>query len=56
MQIRVVGANTLDGPDGTPEHRAGKVFNLVSEAAVITPTIETEGKQAGGLYAFAEVQ
>ena len=56
MQIRVVSANTLDGPDGTPEHGAGEVFNLISEAAVITPTIETEGKQTGGLYAFIEVQ
>ena len=56
MQIRVISADTLDGSDGTPEHGAGEVFNLVSEAAVVAPTIETERKQTGGFFAFGEVQ
>ena len=57
MEISVVrSANTLDGSDRTPEHWAGEVLNLVSEAAVISLTIESERKETGGFYSVVVVQ
>ena len=56
MQISVVSADTLDGSDGTPEHGTGEVFNLVSEAAVIGSSIESERKETGGFYSVVVVQ
>ena len=50
MLISVVSANALDSSDGTPEDWAGEVFNLVSEAAVVASTIESEGKQTRSFY------
>ena len=58
MLISVVSAlrsSPLDSPYGAPEDGPGEVFNIISEAAVIGHTIESEGEDTGRLHAIPAV-
>ena len=54
--ISSIGSSTLHCPYRTPEDRPGEVLYLVHDAAVVTLSVESEGKQTGGLYAVSPVR
>ena len=49
-------SSTLHSPYRTPEDRPGEVLYLVHDAAVVALSVESEGKQTGGLYAVSLVR
>ena len=59
MCVRVVSSirsSTLNCPYRTPENRPCEVVNLVHDTGIVTLSVETEWKQAGGLYAVSRVR
>ena len=56
MCVSVVSSNTLHPPYRTPEDRPGEVLYLTHDAAVVNLSVESEGKQTGGLYAVSPVR
>ena len=54
--VSSIRSSTLHRPDRTAEHGPGKVGELVHDAGVVTHSVESEGKQTGGFYAFISVQ
>ena len=59
MSVSVVSStrsSTLDRPYRTPEDGPGEVLHLVHDAAALTHSVESEGKQTGGLYAVSPVR
>ena len=52
----VVTSNTLDCPYRTPEDGPAKIFYLLHYAAAVTLSVESEGKQTGGLYAVSPIR
>ena len=48
-------SSTPHCPYRTPEDRPGEVLYLVHDAAVVTLSVESEGKQTGGFYAIIKV-
>ena len=58
MSVGVVSStrsSTLHRTYRTPEDRPGEVLYLVHDAAVVTLSVESEGKQTGGLYAISQI-
>ena len=58
MSVGVVSSirsSTLQCSYRTPEDRPGEVGELVHDAAGVTLSVESEGKQTGGLYAVSIV-
>ena len=55
MCVIVVSSNTLCRPYRTAEDRSGEVLDLTHDAAVVTLSVESEGKQTGGLYAVSSI-
>ena len=53
--VSSIRSSTLHRPDRTAEHGPGKVGDLVHDAGVVTLSVESEGKQTGGLYAVSNV-
>ena len=53
--ISSIGSSTPHRPYRTPEDRPGEVLYLVHDAAVVTLSVESEGKQTGGLNALSIV-
>ena len=49
-------SSTLNRPYRTPEDRPGEVLYLVHDAAAVTLSVESEGKQTGSLYAVSIVR
>ena len=43
-------SSILHRPYRTPEDRPGEVLYLVHDAAVVTLSVESEGKQTAGFY------
>ena len=56
MYVIVVSSNTLCSPYRTAEDRSGEVLDLTHDAAAVTLSVESEGKQTGGLYAVSPVR
>ena len=59
MSVGVVSSirsSTLQSSYRTPEDRPGEVGELVHDAAGVTLSVESEGKQTGGLYAVSPVR
>ena len=59
MCVRVVSSirsSTLNRSYRTPEDRPSEVLYLVHDAAAVTLSVESEGKQTGGLYAVSNVR
>ena len=59
MCVRVVSSfrsSTLNRSYRTPEDRPCEVLYLVHDAAAVTLSVESEGKQTGGLYAVSPVR
>ena len=54
--VSSIRSSTLHRPDRTAEHGPGKVGELVHDAGVVTLSVESEGKQTGGLYAVPPVR
>ena len=54
--VSSIRSSTLHRPDRTAEHGPGKVGELVHDAGVVTLSVESEGKQTGGLYAVSNVR
>ena len=53
--VSSVRSSTLHRPDRTAEDGPGEVGELVHDAGVVTHSVESEGKQTGGLYAVSNV-
>ena len=49
-------SSTLHTPHWTPEERSCEAPYLTHDAAAVTLSIESEGKQTGGLYAVSPVR
>ena len=59
MSVRVIifiRSSILQCSYRTPEERPGEVLYLTHDAAVVTLSVESEGKQTGGLYAVSPVR
>ena len=59
MSVRVIifiRSSILQCSYRTPEERPGEVLYLTHDAAVVTLSVESEGKQTGGLYAVSRVR
>ena len=58
MRVGVVSSirsSTLHRSYRTPEDRPGEVLYIATDAAAVTLSVESEGKQTGGLYAVSPV-
>ena len=58
MSVGVVSSirsSTLQCSYRTPEDRPGEVLYIATDAAAVTHSVESEGKQTGGLYAVSRV-
>ena len=53
--VSSIGSSTPHRPDRTAEDGPGEVGELVHDAGVVTHSVESEGKQTGGFYAFTSV-
>ena len=53
--VSSISSSTLHSPYRTPEDRPCEVLYLVHDAAAVTLSVESEGKQTGGLYAVSLV-
>ena len=53
--VSSIGSSTLHRPDRTAEDGPGEVGELVRDAGFVTHSVESEGKQTGGFYAFTSV-
>ena len=53
--VSSVSSSTPHRPDRTAEDGPGEVGELVHDAGVVTHSVESEGKQTGGFYAFIPV-
>ena len=53
--VSSIRSSTLNRPDRTAEHGPGKVGELVHDAAGVTLSVESEGKQTGSFYASLPV-
>ena len=51
-----IRSSTLHRSYWTPEDGPGEVLYLVHDAAAVTLSVESEGKQTGGLYAVSLVR
>ena len=59
MCVRVISSirsSTLHRPYRTPEDRPCEILYLVHDAAAVTLSVESEGKQTGSLYAVSIVR
>ena len=54
--VSSIRSSTLHRPYRTPEDRPCEVLYLVHDAAAVTLSVESEGKQTGGLYAVSLVR
>ena len=54
--VSSIRSSTLHRPYWTPEDRPCEVLYLVHDAAAVTLSVESEGKQTGGLYAVSPVR
>ena len=54
--VSSIRSSTLHRPYRTPEDRPCEVLYLVHDAAAVTLSVESEGKQTGGLYAVSPVR
>ena len=54
--ISSIRSSPLHRPYRTPEDRPCEVIYLVHDAAVVTLSVESEGKQTRGLYAVSHVR
>ena len=54
--VSSIRSSTLHCPYRTPEDRPCEVLYLTHDAAVVTLSVESEGKQTGGLYAVSQVR
>ena len=54
--VSSIRSSTLHCPYRTPEDRPCEVLYLVHDAAAVTLSVESEGKQTGGLYAVSLVR
>jgi len=54
--VSSIRSSTLHRPYWTPEDRPCEVVYLVHDAAAVTLSVESEGKQTGGLYAVSLVR
>ena len=54
--VSSIRSSTLHRPYRTPEDRPCEVFNRTHDAAAVTLSVESEGKQTGGLYAVSNVR
>ena len=55
MIVSSIRSSTLQRCDRTAEHGPGKVGELVHDAASVSLSVESEGKQTGSLYAIIPV-
>ena len=55
MCVIVISSSALQCPNRTPKNRSCEVLDIVHNAGVVTLSVESEGKQTGGLYAFKSV-
>ena len=53
MCVSIVRTNTLHRPYRTAEDRSCEVFYLSHDAGLMTLSVNSEGKQTGGLYAVS---
>ena len=53
--VSTIRSSPLHRSYRTPEDRPGEVLYLVHDAAVVTLSVESEGKQTGGLFAVSPV-
>ena len=53
--VSSIGSSALHRPDRTAEDWPGEVDELIKYAGVVTLSVESEGKQTGGFYAFSPV-
>ena len=53
--VSSISSSTLHRPYRTHEDRPCEVLYLVHDAAAVTLSVESEGKQTGGLYAILPV-
>ena len=51
--VSSIRSSTLHRPYRTPEDRPCEVLYLVHDAAAVILSVESEGKQTGGLYAVS---
>ena len=57
MCVRVVSSDSLHRPYRTPEDRSREViFITPDDAGTVALSVDSEGKQAGGLYAITNVR
>ena len=54
--VSSIRSSTLHSSYRTPEDRPCEVLYLVHDAAAVTLSVESEGKQTGGLYAVSLVR
>ena len=54
--VSTIRSSTLHRSYRTPEDRPGEVLYLVHDAACVSLSVESEGKQTGGLYAVSQVR
>ena len=54
--VSSIRSSTLHRPYRTPEDRPCEVLYLVHDAAAVTLSVESEGKQTGGLFDFIPVR
>ena len=54
--VSSISSSTLHCSDGTAEDGPGEVGELVHDAGSVTLSVESEGKQTGGLYAVSLVR
>ena len=54
--VSSVSSSSLHRPNRTAKDGPGEVGELVHDAGVVTLSVESEGKQTGGLYAVSLVR
>ena len=53
--VSSISSSPLHRSYRTPEDRPGEVLYIATDAAAVTLSVESEGKQTGGLYAVSPV-
>ena len=56
MCVIVISSSALQCPNRTPKNRSCEVLDIVHNAGVVTLSVESEGKQTGGLSAIRLVE
>ena len=54
--VSSISSSPLHRSYRTPEDRPGEIFNFTHDAAAVTLSVESEGKQTGGLDAVLPVR